>query len=433
MDPKAEALTETGRAALVGDLGQTAVDVQGAASFDDALHVVALQSRLSIGAHQAAISYIPDGDFTAAIHTHSFSEKYERYNSYDVMPTGDGIWGVVVGKTAGVRMTQDEIESHPMWRNFSDLRDDRGLEHPPMRGWLAVPILRPNGESIGVLQLSDRFDGDFSADDEELLTRIARMITPTFELQYVNTQLKNARDELEQTVEERTAELQRSNRELDEFAYVASHDLKAPMRGIDNLSKWIAEDCDDILPDKSKEHLQKLRQRVQRMERLLDDMLAFSRAGRMMGDLVIVDVRKVVRNAIDFCDPADGFVCHVADGMPTMTTFRSPLEQVFRNLIGNAIKHHDRADGRVDVSYADAGEFVEFAVADDGPGIEDEFHERIFRMFQTLRPRDEVEGSGIGLAVVKRVVESQGGAIQVESNGRGTTFKFTWPKEVETS
>ena len=116
-----------------------------------------------------------------------------------------------------------------------------------------------------------------------------------------------------------------------------------------------------------------------------------------------------------------------------ITDRKTPLEQVFRNLIGNAIKHHDRSDGCVHVSARRQGPFLEFTVADDGPGIQSEFHERIFRMFQALQRRDDVEGTGVGLAVVKKVVESQGGAIRVESaDGKGAVFRFTWPRRVQT-
>jgi signal transduction histidine kinase len=111
---------------------------------------------------------------------------------------------------------------------------------------------------------------------------------------------------------------------------------------------------------------------------------------------------------------------------------RPPLETVFRNLIENAVKHHHRpAQGRVVIAAQAAGDFVEFTVADDGPGIEPEYHERVFDVFQTLRPRDELEGSGMGLAIVKKLVESYGGTITVESTGeQGSTFRFTWPRWV---
>ncbi len=190
MKTRTEISDDTGKAAIVRDIERTATEAYGAGTFEEALHVLALQARVMVGAHQCAISYIPGGDFRVATHTHSFSKKYAKYNSYDVMPTGAGIWGVIVKNKVAVRMTHEELVCHPQWKNFSGLKDNRGLEHPPMRGWLAVPIIHHDGKFLGVLQVSDKCDNDFTQDDQDILTRLAQMILPTFELQYVNEQLQ---------------------------------------------------------------------------------------------------------------------------------------------------------------------------------------------------------------------------------------------------
>jgi PAS domain S-box-containing protein len=243
--------------------------------------------------------------------------------------------------------------------------------------------------------------------------------------------LRQLNETLEERVVERTAELQRSNRELDRFAYVASHDLKAPLRAIDNLSKWIEADAGEILPLSSREHLAKMRGRVQRMERLLEDLLAFSRAGRVQHASERVMTKTLVQSIFDLLAPPPEFCLTVDDNLPELVTQRVPLETVLRNLMGNAIKHHDRPTGHIHVQARDFGDLVEFCVADDGPGIAPVYHERIFELFQTLQPRDQVEGSGMGLAIVKKTVESVGGAISINSiPGQGAEFRFTWPKTV---
>ncbi len=225
-------------------------------------------------------------------------------------------------------------------------------------------------------------------------------------------------------------ELERSNAELDSFAYVASHDLKAPLRGIRNLAEWIAEDLGDKASEDTKENLTLLRGRVDRLDGLLESLLEYSRVGRRSDAIETVDSGRLATDITQYLAPRPGFSISVAEGMPTFEATRVPLEKVLRNLINNALKHHDLDKGSVAVSAVQKDEFIEFRVVDDGPGIPPEFHEKIFQMFQTLKPRDTVEGSGMGLAIVKKSVEAAGGTIHVESAppARGTTFVFTWPK-----
>lgn len=224
--------------------------------------------------------------------------------------------------------------------------------------------------------------------------------------------------------------LEASNRDLDQFAYAASHDLKAPLRGIANLATWVEEDLGERVTGEAREHLQLLRGRVHRMEGLIDGILQYSRAGRVREDPEPLDTGALLEEVADLLATPDGFEVRVPHELPRLVTERLPLQQVFMNLLGNAIKYNRSPDPWVEVTAVDRGEAYEFSVADNGPGIAPEYHERIFGIFQTLQGRDEVEGTGIGLSLVRRLVESRGGQIRVESaEGEGTTFRFLWPKE----
>ena len=227
-------------------------------------------------------------------------------------------------------------------------------------------------------------------------------------------------------------DLTRSNEELEQFAYVASHDLKAPLRGIENLVGWIEEDLEGTLTGETRTNMDLLRSRVRRLESLLDDLLAYSRAGRSEATFETIDVGGLVEDLVALISPPEGFTVQGSTSLPTLRSARTPLTQALQNLIGNAIKHHDRpAEGHVWVDARDDGETIEFSVADDGPGVPPQYRDRVFGMFQTLRPRDEVEGSGMGLAIVRKLVDRQGGSIWIADgrNGRGADVRFTWPRD----
>ena len=224
--------------------------------------------------------------------------------------------------------------------------------------------------------------------------------------------------------------LARSNQELDQFAYVASHDLKAPLRGIANLSQWIEEDLEGGLKGEGKAQMELLRGRVQRMEALIDGILQYSRAGRARAKPETVDTGALVHDIIELLSPPKEVTILVQPGMPCLQTERVPLQQVFMNLISNAVKHAGKDDPTIHVAWWDNGTKVEFSVSDNGQGIAPQFHERIFGIFQTLEARDKVEGAGIGLSVVKKIVEAKQGRVWVESEpGKGATFRFEWPKQ----
>ncbi len=226
-------------------------------------------------------------------------------------------------------------------------------------------------------------------------------------------------------------ELKRSNTELEQFAYVASHDLRAPLRGIDNLASWIESDLAEAMNDESRENMMLLRGRISRLETLLDDLLAFSRVGRSDEKIELVDVKSAVAEEFDLVLQGKDFTLVLEGDFPDFETAKTPLCQVLRNLMSNAIKHHDHDRGRITVSVSEREDRYLFSVKDDGPGIDPEFHERIFGVFQTLRGRDQVEGSGMGLAIVQKQLLVAGSSVEILSNPeqeRGARFIFDWPK-----
>jgi PAS domain S-box-containing protein len=254
------------------------------------------------------------------------------------------------------------------------------------------------------------------------VSAIKRDITDTIK---IANMLSTRKLELEYS----NSELERSNRELETFAYVASHDLKSPLRGIAQLSTWIEEDLVACEYESVNGHTALLRNRIQRMEKLLDDLLIFYRAGKSEGALMEVNVNDMVKEIFEIQNNKPGLRLELNNTLPIFTTLSTPFELIIRNLFSNAIKHHDKQEGIIQVSSRDIDEhYFEFSVCDDGPGIPEKFHSRIFGMFQTLKPRDELEGSGMGLALIKKIVENYSGAVTLKSTGRGSCFSFSWPK-----
>ena len=237
-----------------------------------------------------------------------------------------------------------------------------------------------------------------------------------------------ARRRIEQEKEQLRTELARSNADLEEFAYVASHDLKAPLRAISHLVGWIGDDVGPTAGAETTENLKLLRGRVVRLQSLLDGLLTYARIGHVTNNYEKVDIAEAVRDVVAVLSPRPGFVVECVGPMPLLRAHRTPILAVLQNLISNSLKHHDRDEGRVTVAMRLENGVAEFRVSDDGPGIPARFHDRIFVIFQTLASRDDVDTSGIGLAIVKKRVESHGGRIRVESAppARGTTIVFTW-------
>jgi two-component system sensor kinase FixL len=243
-------------------------------------------------------------------------------------------------------------------------------------------------------------------------------------------EIRKLNAELEERVHQRTAELQVVNQELQSFAYVVSHDLKAPLRGISQLADWLVTDYAAVFDEQGKELVALLLGRVKRMDNLIEGILQYSRIGRVRGESVAIDLNPLLQEVIDsLALPAHVHIL-VADALPTIVGDRTRIQQVFQNLIGNAVKFLDKPEGQITIGGRADGTHWTFSVADNGPGIDSKYHEKIFQIFQTLASRDERESTGIGLAIVKKIVEElYQGKIWVESEiGKGSTFWFTLPK-----
>jgi signal transduction histidine kinase len=258
----------------------------------------------------------------------------------------------------------------------------------------------------------------------------------TFEPLSENDEFGNAlvhmRENLRKAAEEKEKhihDVEKINKQLDEFVYIVSHDLKAPLRGISTLSTFIEEELSSHPNEKIKEFLDLLKGRTSRMQSLITAILDYSKLSTTNSPKENVSVSELLDNVVDLISPPKNFVITRAGNFPTLFTEKIKLQQVFQNLISNGIKYNDKQEGRIKISSEANGVFYHFCVEDNGKGIKSEYHEKIFGVFQTLESKDKTDSTGIGLTIVKKLIEQQGGNITVESEpGAGSRFSFTWPK-----
>jgi len=223
--------------------------------------------------------------------------------------------------------------------------------------------------------------------------------------------------------------LKRKNQELDQFAHIVSHDLKAPLRGIDNVVSWIEEDHGTEISPKLMEYVQIIKGRLVRTENLIHGILSYARIGKEKQEKEDVDLNQLVDEISEALITKSGIKLIISSKLPKLFTEKLPLLQIFSNLIDNAVKHHDKRNGLIKVYHQEHFSHYKFFVEDNGPGISKNYHNKIFVIFQTLQERDMVESTGVGLAIVKKILDDRNQKIDIISDaGKGAIFSFTWPK-----
>jgi signal transduction histidine kinase len=223
-------------------------------------------------------------------------------------------------------------------------------------------------------------------------------------------------------------EVEKSNQRLEEFAYVVSHDLKAPLRSISSLSGWIMEDIEGDIGEEVEGHINLMQQNVAHMGNMVTGILEYSKVGSDSSQPESVNIAELLEETVGFLNPPDGVSIEIKPNMPTLDIEKIKFQQVFQNLISNAIKYSNRPDCKISISCDKTDSYFDFSVMDNGPGIDPSYHENIFGLFKTIKSQDKKDSTGVGLAIVKRIVEEAGGSISVESSiGQGATFRVLWP------
>ena len=330
----------------------------------------------------------------------------ERFN-----PAAERMFGYpeaeVTGKNVSMLMPSPYHEAH-----------DGYLAHYMQTG--EKKIIGIGREVVGLRKDGTTFPMDLAVGETRQGGR--RMFTGTVRDISARKQAEEQRDRL-------LRELESANEELKNFGYVVSHDLKAPLRAIGSLADWLSTDYADKFDDEGREHMRLLISRVHRMDSLIDGILQYSRVGKVKETIVAVELNRLVREVIDLLAPPENITVSVENSLPTVMVEPTRIQQVFQNLISNAINYMDKPKGEIHIACVAEGKQWKFSIADNGPGIDPQHFEKIFQLFQTLAPRDRVESTGVGLALVKKIVEMYGGRVWLESTVKqGSTFFFTLPR-----
>lgn len=374
---------------------------------DEMLERVTAVAAELIGAHQGVTSLTVGDDWSQAINTVHLSDKYAEWRDYDEQPTGAGIYSEVCARNEPMRLRQAELEAHPAWRAFGTAAD----RHPPMRGWLAAPLVGRDGRNLGLIQLSDRFEGEFDTIDEALLLQIANMAAIAIEQARLGEALAE----------------QQAARFRDELISGISHDMQTPMGTILGLTGLLLDE-NHTPPAEQREMLEIVHRQTRSLRGLVQQFLDFSRlqSGR---ELQLrrepVDIGAAIDRIVELFAHKREMIVGVAAGLPQVTGDRDRIDQMLANLVGNATKYSDDAV-RVTARHEN-GEVV-ISVVDQGRGIDEDELPRLFEKFQRGDTAAGVEGTGLGLYITSAVAEAHGGQLRVHSTpGVGSRFQLRLP------
>ena len=307
-----------------------------------------------------------------------------------------------------------------------DGRHENKIAEMEPHGHCCVPIKLTSKEVAGVINLYVKENQVLGNQEQDFLSGIADVLAGAIERKRAEEELKNLNAELGETIDKLTL----ANRELGDFAHITAHDLKAPLRAIGSLAGMISLHYGENLDERGKELLDLLVQRTERMSEQISSILRYSELGHIREKKGSVNLNVLVKDVISDIAPPKKIKIRIEGTLPTVMCEKTPVFQVFQNLLDNAIKYIDKPKGQIVIGCMEDNDFWRFNVTDNGRGIKEKYFEKVFKIFQTLSPRDEAGTTGIGLSVVKKIVELHGGSVWIESEpGKGSTFFFTLAKQ----